>query len=206
MPDDTGLITARDLRGHFHDAINSAVTNQQLELSEHSRSYLVNLMSNFVDAGVLFGDGNDGKFLKPLAEIYADAHTATSAPDRVRALRRLGDVALFVAGVFSECLKRRIVDVDYYVSMGGSAYGWLAVRCDDATSAYPSEVFGELAENFVPCMDILAEVSESNHTRSDRDILRLYELWMRTGSARSAERLESLGITVSMNAVSVASH
>ena len=206
MPEETGLITARDLRGHFHEAVNSAVANQQLDLSEHSRSYLVNLMSTFVDTNALFAAGEEGTFLKPLAEIYAEAHTATSTNDRVRALRRLGDVALFVAGVLSDCLKRRIVDVDYYVSMGGGAYGWLAIRCDDGVTAFSGDVFGELSTNFVACMDVLAEAAEAGRARSDRDILRLYELWMRTGSERSATQLEALGITVSHNAVSMSRH
>jgi len=37
-------------------------------------------------------------------------------------MQRLGDTALFIAGVFADSLNRKLVDVDYYVAMGGTAY------------------------------------------------------------------------------------
>ncbi|MND03270.1 hypothetical protein D3C83_230140 [compost metagenome] len=43
-------------------------------------------------------------------------------------------------------------------------------------------------------MDILSEVSEKASVRKDTDLLRLYELWVKTGSRRAAELLASEGI------------
>jgi len=43
-------------------------------------------------------------------------------------------------------------------------------------------------------VDALNEVSESSGAQSDRDILRLYEIWLKTGSARSYARLKRLGV------------
>ena len=43
-------------------------------------------------------------------------------------------------------------------------------------------------------MDALNEVSEGSATHSDRDILRLYELWLKTGSSRCYGKLKRLGV------------
>jgi hypothetical protein len=105
-------------------------------------------------------------------------------------LRSLGDFSLFMSGFFSDSLRRRTVDVDYYVSMGEYAYGSLS-RIDEDTFA---EVFAELARKFVGYMDVLADVSERTAVTSSGDLLRLYEKWLRTGSSRAGKKLVDRGI------------
>ncbi len=95
-------------------------------------------------------------------------------------LRSLGDFSLFMSGFFPDSLRRRTVDVDYYVSMGEYAYGSLSRRDEDTFA----EVFAELARKFVGYMDVLADVSERTAVTSSADLLRLYEKWLRTGSSR----------------------
>jgi hypothetical protein len=79
--------------------------------------------------------------------------------------------------------------VDYYVSMGEYAYGSLS-RAEDAFR----DVFAELARKFVGFSDVLADISERTALTSGNDILRLYEKWLRTGSARDGQRLIERGI------------
>jgi hypothetical protein len=55
-------------------------------------------------------------------------------------------------------------------------------------------VFGELAEKFQPMVDALNEVSETSYAHSDKDILRLYEIWLKTGSRRCYDILKRLGV------------
>ena len=105
-------------------------------------------------------------------------------------LRNLGDFSLFMSGFFSDSLRRRAVDVDYYVSMGEYAYGALARRDEDALGG----VFAELGRKFVPFMDILTDISERTGTTAPSDILRLYERWLRTGSSHAGQRLVDQGI------------
>ena len=71
-------------------------------------------------------------------------------------LRQIGDVSLFISGFFSDSLHRKLVDVDYYVSIGGCAYNALS-RVETDTF---SSVFAELGEKFVGFVDVLSEVSE----------------------------------------------
>jgi len=55
-------------------------------------------------------------------------------------------------------------------------------------------VFAELARKFQPLVDALNEVSETSYNHSDKDILRLYEIWLKTGSQRSYNLLRRLGV------------
>jgi hypothetical protein len=128
--------------------------------------------------------------------LYALALEAQTRRERRLVLQRLGDVALFVAGLFSGMLARRAVDVDYYIAMGGSAYGYLR----DMASGRERErslatVFEQLSTQFVLFVDVLAEVGEQAPGADDRDLLRTYELWMHSGSPRLARRLQERGIT-----------
>ncbi len=43
-------------------------------------------------------------------------------------------------------------------------------------------------------MDALNEVSEMSYRHTDADILRLYEVWMKTGSPRAHGLLHKLGV------------
>ena len=83
------------------------------------------------------------------------------------ALRRVGDHSLFLVGFFSDSLSNRLVDVDYYISLGGSAYGHLASRDEEAFA----DVFGEIAEKFVPLVDVLADISDRASISTNRDLL-----------------------------------
>lgn len=102
----------------------------------------------------------------------------------------LGDFSLFISGFYSDSLRRRAVDLDYYVSMGEYAYSSLAARGEDAFG----EVYAELGRKFVPFMDVLTDISERTGNTSAQDVLRLYERWLRTGSSRTGKQLAERGI------------
>ena len=85
---------------------------------------------------------------------------------------------------------RKLVDVDYYVSIGGCAYNALS-RVETDTF---SPVFAELGEKFVGFVDVLSEVSERTSCASNADLLRLYEKWLKTGSRRSGQLLVERGV------------
>ena len=95
-----------------------------------------------------------------------------------------------MSGFFSDSLRRRTVDVDYYVSMGEYAYGSLSRRDEDAFA----EVFGELARNFVGFMDVLADVSERTAVTLERRPAAAVREWLRTGSSRDGKKLIDRGI------------
>ena len=55
-------------------------------------------------------------------------------------------------------------------------------------------VYMELARKFQIVVDVLNEVRDSARQSSDIDLLRTYEVWLRTGSKRAAELLKQNGV------------
>jgi len=144
--------------------------------------------------------------LKPLVVLLSEALEAPSTGDRHRGLQRLGDVSLFVAGFFAQSFARKLIDIDYHIAMGGRAYGTLAESLARSRSRVLGQVFAELAEKFQPMVDALNEVSETSHRHTDEDILRLYEIWLKTGSRRSYRILKMLGVDPTTAAPSAVTH
>lgn len=184
----------RSLKEFFMDSVAKVMRRQGLLADDHTQHYVVNLLTIFARSESLFDRSVDGTALTPVAKVLADAIGKERADERNHALQRVGDVSLFVAGFLGDGLAAKLVDIDYYVFMGGTAYGTLSenVRGSRRGKVY-SAVFAELAEKFQDFVDVLAEIgSDSNASQSD--ILRLYETWMRTGSKRAASALRAHGI------------
>jgi len=189
------LITDLSVEAYFSEAVQAAISSRQAPVSGETAVYLSNLLSGFLNSEQLYEATPDGIGLRPLAMLYGDAVHATRSGERIRALQRLGDVALFISGLFADSLSRSLVDVDYYIAMGGNAYSCLADN--GRRSNYVKrlrEVFAELADRFTECVDVLAEVGKQTNMRNDNDILRLYEIWLASGSRRALEQLQAMGI------------
>jgi hypothetical protein len=171
---------------YFKELVDSALVRQRIQAGDLTAYYLVNLLCQFVRPDAR---GTNDLDTEPLAIRLTRALQTGGSEQRAR-LRSLGDFSLFMSGFFSDSLRRRTIDVDYYVSMGEYAYGSLSRRDEDAFA----EVFGELARKFVGYMDVLADISEHTALTSSADLLRLYENWLRTGSSRDGKKLIDRGI------------
>jgi hypothetical protein len=169
----------------FHEVLTAALRSQAVPASEMAEFYLVNLLSEFTHGEI---------DPEPLGPKLALALTEPP-PERARDLREVGDTALYVCGFFGESLERRLVAVDYYISMGGSAYAALAglVRMSRTGDRWGG-VYGELSDKFPRFVDVLAEVSEKSALGSNRGVLRLYERWARTQSEWLERKLRATGI------------
>jgi hypothetical protein len=189
------LVAVTNLREFFHDSVQTALRKQRVDVDDHTEHYVVNVLTVFSRSEELYERTPEGIRLKPLARMLADAADAGSPQQRDDALRRLGDVSLFVAGFFAQSFARKLVDIDYHIAMGGRAYGTLAdnLRGSLRGQAFAA-VFLELAQKFQRLVDVLNEVAEMAHTHSAKDILRLYEIWMKTGSPRAFAILQKLGV------------
>ena len=186
------------LKEFFKDALHDALSHQHVAVEDQTEHYVVNLLTLFSNTDALYERQPDEAAprsgLKPLALMLGEALEAPTHEARCRGLQRLGDVSLFIAGFFSAGFARKLVDVDYHIAMGGRAYGTLAESCPPTRGRTLRQVFAELASKFVPVVDALNEISESSYQHSDQDRLRLYELWVKTGSERSRQLLRKLGL------------
>lgn len=194
MPNHEQVITDVNATEYFHNAVETALSNQKIAVCGETAVYISNLLTSFIYSERLYDRTPDGMMIKPLAQFYLEAVEAQSREERIRALRRLGDIALFISGLFAQSLYRRTVDIDYYISMGGNAYSYLSGSRSALARDGLQEVFEELSRKFTGLVNVLSEVGEITNMNNCNDVLRLYEIWMHTGNARAAEKLKVLGI------------
>jgi hypothetical protein len=170
---------------YFKELVDGAIEHQRLAATELTSFYVVQLLASFIQRPSPDAAADDA----PLGIRLAQALESGGVRQRA-GLKQVGDLSLFISGFFSDSLTRKLVDVDYYVSIGGYAYNALSRVETDSFSP----VFAELGEKFVGFVDVLSEVSERTWCASNADLLRLYEKWRRTGSRRSGQLLVERGV------------
>lgn len=172
------------LEAFFQDAVDKALRSNNVRTSVLCEHYLVQLLATYASQPI-----DD----EPLALKLLGALDAAPRQRREQ-LRQVGDTSLFVSGFWTDSFARKAVDVDYYIDLGGSAYGELA-RTGAGWARDPfGDVYESLADNFARFVDVLAVVSHSLMPESPQDILRLYERWLKTRSGWAARRLAALGV------------
>lgn len=189
------VMPVHNLQDYFRTSIDGVISRQGVDVDPHAAHYVVNLLTIFARSEEFFEDDGDSVGLRPLALMLADAADARTSTQRNHSLQRIGDVALFVAGFFSEGLARKAVDIDYYIHMGGNAYGSLSeeVRGTFRGNAF-ADIYRELAVKFQVLVDVLHEVREGTRQESDVNLLRTYEIWLKTGSQRARKLLCEHGV------------
>jgi hypothetical protein len=176
---------------YFRGLVEEAMDHQHVDADELTAGYVVHMLSAFARS-----DARADAALsdEPLAVRLGQALESGGSRQRTL-LRQVGDASLFISGFFPDRLRRSLVDVDYYATLGGYAYGSLGQREDEALAP----VFAELAEQFLQFVDVLSEVSERTALSSSTDVLRLYERWLRTGSRHCGQRLIEQGVVPAAN-------
>ena len=192
------VVTPSSLKSYFHEAVRDAAAHQQVQADDVTLLYVANLLVDYSRAERLFDVDEGRRHLPVLVQLYRQALEARSQRERRLFLQRLGDVALVVSGLFRGALGRRLVDVDYYIAMGRSAYAFLLEA--NAEKAL-TQTFQELSEQFGDFVDVLSEVGPGGSGADSRDVLRLYDEWSRTGSLRAERQLRRLGIAPGQSAL-----
>jgi len=189
------VVQVQNLADYFRTSIDGVITRQGVDVDPHAAHYVVNLLTLFSRSEELYEDHGESYGLRPLALMMADAADAPTAAARSYALQRIGDVALFISGFFADSLANKPVDVDYYIRMGGTAYGSLSeeVRGTFRGNTFAA-IYRELAVKFQVLVDVLNEVRDEARGESDRDLLRTYEIWLKTGSRRARKLLRDNGV------------
>ena len=188
-------VAVTNLQEFFHDSVQQALQHQHVEIEAQTEHYLVGVLTRFARSEEFFDPDDHSRGQRPLAALFADALSAPVPEQRRVRMQRLGDVSLFMAGFLAQSFARRLVDVDYCIAMGGRAYGTLADSWRGRMRGHVfTLLFAELAAKFQPLVDVLNEVAEMAQPASDRDLLRLYEIWLKTQSPRARRLLSERGI------------
>ncbi|MEX2125029.1 MAG: hypothetical protein WD795_14130 [Woeseia sp.] len=201
------VVPVQNLRDYFRESMDAAIDKQGVDVDPHATHYVVNLLTLFARSEELYEEHGAAYGLKPLALMMVDAADAPTAEQRNFALQRIGDVSLFIAGFFADSLAHKLVDLDYYICMGCNAYGSLS---DEMRGTLRGKVFAgvyrELARKFQIVVDILNEVRDGARQSSGIDLLRTYEVWLRTGSKRAESLLRQNGVVPMPNVTGRKSH
>jgi hypothetical protein len=172
---------------YFRELVDDVAGHQRLALDPMTSYYVVQLLATFArtdaDACEAFWTG------QPMGALLGEAIAAGGSEQR-RRLRKVGDASLVLTGLFPTRLSRSLVDVDYYMRIGGIAYDSLSH--DEADLFAPA--FGELASRFGDVVDLLGDVGDRCQLGSPADLLCLYERWQKTGSTQCARRLVARGV------------
>lgn len=187
--------TLTDVQEFFSTELKTLMEKHQVSAREASLNYLAGLLSRNLESKNFFAIGPDGKPEESLlTELYGKYHQV-DGEEKKQVLQRMGDMCLLMSGFFSERLQRKALDIGYYFGMGGTAYAQLSTL---QVSTEPRQMYSELAEKFKPYSNVLGEMSERSGLQTNKDVLRLYERWVATGSNRLRNILNEQGIQIPM--------
>jgi hypothetical protein len=184
-------------REFFHGKITEASRNLNVKLEEHVEFYLVNLLTSFIqktNVSEADGDAEQDVLSTPLAFMLKRAIEAP-VEKQPQLYRSLGDASLYVSGFFQDYFNRKTFDINYYMTMGASAYDQASslTRGQSRDDVF-HETMESLAKNFGQIVDVVAQASDSSSMNQDSSLLILYDRWNRSGSQRIRMLLEDKGI------------
>ena len=179
----------------FRHGIQQALTETDQAIAPHTEYYLVQLLTRFARSTTEGTRLDEPLAFKLKRGLELDGEQAWLA------VRELGEVSLLLAGVFSDFLNRKLVDIEYCVGMGAGAYQRLVSLSSRSQSPESTRMaFAEIATRFKDVVEVLWAFQDSTMNHREADLLRLYETWMRTGNPRMQKALIRSGILPSPDA------
>ncbi len=163
--------THSSLEAFFGTLLTEALRTEHVQLQTASFTYVLNLVGDFSNPEALSGS-RDEPGTPGLVWLYQEAREAAPS-HRFEAYRRLGDVALMVAGFFGPNLQRSrsLVGIDYYIDMGRTAY---EAAANYAARTGFSEMLGDISKKFEPLVEVLTLMAEQTTLPVVHDMAALY--------------------------------
>ena len=175
----------------FSKLIDSAVNAQGLNVPEEVRFYLMNLLSNNATGPNLIKQSKISIYKdRPLSILYLEALNEVISTKRTM-LKFIGDYSLYISGYFGDSFNGKIIDPGHYILIGSSAFGNLSRI---AISSSNSGLYLDIFERFSDLVDILTEVSFDTMISNSKDLMKLYDRWLRTKSRILERKLMEKGV------------
>ena len=185
-----------NMREYFRETLQQSLKESGTSLSETAQVYIVNLLAEFARSENVFA-GTDRGERPVLVELMARAQESEPV-EALRIYKHMGDSSLYLTGFFKDSMTDQAVSVDYYVSMGGTAYDAVA-RLMRPTAATSSALFAELANRFADLVELLCAMSlhgERSRKLDDASVLGLVDRYRRTGSREILGALKKQGVVL----------
>ena len=180
----------------FREKVTSAIGNQKLELNEEIEFYLVNLLCEFINPEKINSVLDEDILETPLALILKKALESPQQDEQIKLYKVLGDTSLYVSGYFQDFFNSKTYDIDYYITLGSSAYHNVSSLMRDGCSKgkqFP-QIYHSLSHNFPKLVEVLAEVADLLGNSENANLLALYDRWTKNQSERLRKKLEESGI------------
>lgn len=179
----------------FREKIKQAKVKMRVQTHSSTDEYLISLLVNFINPPKLATDDHSQDLLnQTLFDILKQA--MESDPERkFELLKQLADTSLYISGFFQDYFNRKLFDIDYYMTMGRSAYYHISSLGPSVGKSSDVKVFSRICEDFGTCVDLVAYVSERPEKMNNHDLLVLYNRWSKSNSERLFNILKEAGIT-----------
>lgn len=140
----------------WQSLVKEALSKTSYTLTEDLESYLIFLLIRFT---------RDSTFVNStLALDYLESNNLTGTMQQ-KHLRDLGDKCLIFAGFYPEQAHKKLVSLDYFVSIGRGAYDQIAeITAPTGNFKGLQQLFSELSVNFVNLLDTLHQVRALDKT------------------------------------------
>lgn len=184
------LIITKQTDEFFKDHIDLAIKNQNIELSDQTKFYLIDLLSRNTTNNIVNGVLDQIYGETPLSIIFQQSFIEPVKQKKIM-LKYVGDYSLYVGGFFSESFNRKIIDLSYYIGIGELAFSNLAKV---AASSKLSSLYTEIHSRFPVLIDVLMEVSFDTCITKAQDLIRTYDRWVQTGSLILKRKLIEKGL------------
>jgi hypothetical protein len=190
------IVATGSVSGFFHGAIEEAIKARGVAATGGATNYLVSLLTDYARPD----NRAEETLARPLAFQLDEAIHTVAAGERFDRLRTLGDGVLYSCGFFGDHFEARGVDQKYLIGIGSVAYGaassLLRIGTEDPI-ARQLDIYRELADKFGSFVEVIAEIADRTvaaGVAGSKDLLKVYERWLKTGSERLAQTLTSHGL------------
>lgn len=172
----------------FVDEIEAAEKRLHIELRPHVKLYLIHLLKRLSERPDFFYQEIVQD--KPLGIVLLEA-LHKDIFEKLRDLKAVGDLSLIFSGLYPEHLTRRLVDIDYFISIGRRSYHLLS----DAYSNFRSKqdlftLYSQLVADFLYLIEVLTEISGELHFMDEFDVVKALKRWQSTKISKYREILE----------------
>lgn len=168
------LLVNSTLTGLWHDIIHEAEAACTIFLKEEIEAYLVFLLARYVNKPQIVKQIIAKEFMEGLKHSHHHHQ-------RALAMQEVGDKCLIFSGLFPQIAEKRLVKISYFVNIGQASY--------ESISHKSTDLYGMLARQFVPLMDVLQSIRRYTKDMPDLQPLQAYELWDEVGSTRAFQVL-----------------
>lgn len=172
------------LESFFFEEIERVQSERDRPLPTDVEAYVVGLLARYARRTHVAGRAS-----RALAIDYLEARGQRGSR-RAKALRRVGDRALYISGVVPRSLSRSPVSVRYVKGIGTAAYRAVT----DGPSRGHLDVLRRIAAMFDDVADVIGDVARP--AANDGGLLEIYDRWRREGGDQDLRRLVAAGVLI----------